>query len=206
MTHTASLVDDASDGMTETLEPCLPEAVAPSAPSDTSNPVEEYQIPPALLELLGPLGTTIADCFRRMSLAESAIQRFCARHPGHAKRLDGAFCILNWQLPVRVREQIYVAHLEELLQRVVDGQCVSEGTRAEALVFLNTASVRAPLRQQAAALYAELFRELLHTEALFEEDKNPTEPWRGASAELLETLRRDLRVADRIYPKTGDAE
>lgn len=206
MTHTASLFDDANDVTTETLEPCVPAAATPSEPSRTSNPVEEYQIPSALLELLGPLGSTIADCFRRMSLAESAIERFCAHHPRHAKRLDGAFCILNWQLPVRVRDQIYVAHLEELLQRVVDGQCVSEGTRAEVLVFLNSASVRAPLRQQAAALYAELFRELLHTEALFEEDKDPTEPWRGASAELLETLRRDLRVAGRIYPKTGDAE
>lgn len=167
---------------------------------------EAYRIPRVLHELLGSFGPAIEDCFRRMALAERALAQCCARHPRHAQRIDGAFRILSWRLPVRVTDSLYLAHVDELLQRVVYGHGVAEGTHAEVLVFLNSASLRAPLGQQAAALYAELFRSLLHTEALFENDKTPVEPWPGARAELLKTLCRDLRVADRMYPTTGETE
>lgn len=166
----------------------------------------EYRIPPALQELRGSSGTAIEDAFRRMAISERALTQCCARHPRHARHIDGAFRILSWHLPVRVTDSLYLEHVDELLQRVVDGHDVSEGTRAEALVFLNSASQRHPLGQQAAALYAELLRALLHTEALFEDDKTPVEPWSGACAELLKTLCRDLRVADRMYPTTGETE
>lgn len=208
MTQSASLsLFDEPDAPAREVQQC-PETVPPNLTglTETEEVVEDFRIPEPIRELLGPIGPAIEDCFRRMSLAEAAIKRFCGRYPAHRPRLDKAFGILCWQIPVRVGDQIYIAHIEELLQRVVDRQSVSEATRAEALAFLHSASLRTPLAQQAAALYADLFQEVLHTAALFEEDKYPTEPWRGASAELLERLRRDLRVADRTFPSTGDTK
>jgi len=206
MTQTAFLFDE-SDALAPGIQECAETVPANQTVStETEEVVEDYRIPEPIRELLGPIGPAIEDCFRRMSLAEAAIKRFCRRFPAHRHRLDKAFGILCWQIPVRVGDQIYIAHIEELLQRVVDQQSVSEGTRAEALALLHSASLRTPLAQQAAALYADLFQQVLHTAALFEEDKYPTEPWRGASAELIEKLRRDLRVADRIFPSTGDTK
>lgn len=206
MTQTAFLFDE-SDALAPGMQECADTVPANQTVStETEEVVEDYRIPEPIRGLLGPIGPAIEDCFRRMSLAEAAIKRFCRRVPAHRHRLDKAFGILCWQIPVRVGDQIYIAHIEELLQRVVDRQSVSEATRAEALAFLHSASLRTPLAQQAAALYADLFQEVLHTAALFEEDKYPTEPWRGASAELLERLRRDLRVADRTFPSTGDTK
>lgn len=205
MTHTLSLFEESA--LVPEVQECaetVPTNLTVSAESTES--IDDFRIPEPIRDLLGPIGPAIEDCFHRMSLAESAIKRFCGRYPKHRQRVDKAFGILCWQLPVRVGDQMFIAHVEELLQRVADGQSVSEGTRAEALAILHSASLRAPLAQQAAALYAELFRECLHTRALFEEDKYPTEPWRGAAAELLGKLRRDLRVADRIFPSTGDTK
>ena len=158
------------------------------------------ELPSAILKILGPVGQTISDCFHRMALAENAIARVSAQHPHEAKLLHGAFSILNWRLPVPARDAIYVAHAEELLQRVVERKSTAPATKAEALMFLSSASLRAPLRQQPAALYAALFREVLSAEAHFLDGRDPVEPWAGASEELLATLRRDLRFADRNYP------
>lgn len=206
MNHTASLFEAEQALEHEVLQPASNESLTSDTSGEADEVIEDFRIPAPMMEILGPIGSVIEECFRRMSLAEAAIKRSCRRHPTQAKRINRAFGILCWQLPERVTDQIFIAHMDELLQRVVDGQSVSEATRAEALVFLNTASLRAPMAQQAAALYAQLFQELLHIDALFEEGKYPTEPWRGASAELLQKLRRDLRVADRIFPTTGDTK
>jgi hypothetical protein len=206
MNHTADLFEAAAVLEHEVLQPASDETVTSGTTGEADEVIEDFRIPAPMMEIFGPVGPVIEECFRRMSLAEAAIKRFCRRHPAKAKRINKAFGILCWRLPGRATDQIFIAHMEELLQRVVDGQSVSEATRAEALVFLNSASLRAPMPQQVAALYAQLFQELLHIEALFEEDKYPTEPWHGASAELLEKLRRDLRAADRIFPSTGDAK
>lgn len=203
MSQTAFLFDDR---VLEAPAPSDLPVLHERAADEVSSSREEYQIPRDILEILGPIGTCLSDCFHRMTLAEQAIKRFCARHPRHAKRLNRAFGILNWYLPERVLDAIYVAHLDELLQRVVDGHSVSEGTRAEVLAFLSLASLRAPMGHQAAAAYAALFRELLGAEAQFEDDTYPVEPWRGAAAEVVADLRRKLSVADRIYSEKGDGE
>ena len=144
MTHIASLFDESDDPAMDLPEPSA--AGASSKPAGQTDPAQDFQIPEPVRDLLGPLMGPIEEAFRRMSLAEDAIERFCACHRRQAKLLDKAFGILNWRLPVSVRDQVYVAHIEELLQRVVDGQSVSEGTRAEALAFLNSASLCAPFK------------------------------------------------------------
>lgn len=206
MSHANGQRDEAGEGPSAQGTARESSAALAASVDRISRSALEYRIPPVLRELLGSFGTTVEDCFRRMALAERALAQCCARHPRHAQHIDGAFRILSWHLPVRVTDSLYLEHVDELLQRVVDGHDVSDGTRAEALIFLSSASLRYPLGQQAAALYAGLCRALLHTEARFEDDKTPVEPWPGACAELLNTLCRDLRVADRMYPTTGETE
>jgi hypothetical protein len=167
---------------------------------------QEYLTSQKIREILGPVGTCLTDCFHRMTLAEDAIKRFCAKYPRHAPRLNRAFGILNWRLPERVRDRIYKAHLDELLQRVVDGDSVSAGTRAEVLVFLSSASLCAPFGQQAVAAFGQLFREILGAEAHFEDDRYPREPWCDASEELIADLRQRLSAEDRTDPTKGDRQ
>ena len=200
MSQTAFLFDDP---VFEAPAPLERMALRTRTSDEASVLPREYHIPQQILEILGPVGTCLSDCFHRMTLAEDAIKRFCAKYPQHAQRLNRAFGILNWRLPDRPLDAIYVAHLDELLQRVVDGHAVSEATRAEILVFLSSASLRSPMAQQAAAAFAQLFQELLGAEAPFENDMYAAEPWRAASAEIIADLRQRLSAEDRIYSEIG---
>lgn len=138
----------------------------------------------------------IVDLLHHLHLAVNLVRAACDRQPQHQARLRQAFRVLPWYLPMRVTDEVYAAHVNEQLERMVMEQSVSEGTRAEVLAVLSVWSDS--LNESCAALYAQLARDLLGVEIELENDQRPPESSPGASAQLLATLRRHLIVADRI--------
>lgn len=91
-------------------------------------------------------------------------------------------------------EQVYRAHVRELLQRTVDNQDTTAPTQAELLCATLEMSYRAPLNQQYAALAEHLYPRVMDC-AL---DGIPTpEPWTGATQEALTELSRHMVCRDR---------
>jgi hypothetical protein len=179
------------------LDPADTPAATDALPVEHPPPRQADAIHPAMRAALGPVGNVLEECFRRVALAEEAIARLSAQHPRRARQLHGAFRILCWRLQVSVCDEVYIAHAEELLERVVKDEDTSFGTHAEVLVCLSTLSLRAPFAAQPAALFALLFRRIFKREVNFDSDHDPREPWKGANDELLSELRRKLRLPDR---------
>lgn len=148
----------------------------------------------------GVLGETVSSgieaLFRRFDIAEEAIKRYVRRYPDRTHVIDQAFGVLRWELGEPVVDELFRAHCEELLQRVIENKSLEDGTRAEALTALSYTSLRGPLVSQYAALAEKLFLEMFGSEAL----GGPAmlnEPWPGASQALLDELRQQLRVPSR---------
>lgn len=136
--------------------------------------------------------------FHLIEIAEQTIKRFVDRYPSHASLLNRAFLALQWQLRMPVRDELYRAHAQELLQRVVDHKPLEEGTAAEALVAISDISLRIPLVSEYAALAEKLFLEIFGPDAIGGPDQPMFhEPWLGALEELLNELRRRIRVPSR---------
>lgn len=138
----------------------------------------------------------IFDLLHHLHLAVNLVQAACERQPQHQARLRQAFGVLPWYLPMRVTDEVYAAHVNEQLERVVTEQSVSEGTRAEVLAVLSVWSDS--LDESCAALYAQLACDLLDVEMKFENGQRPRESSPCASAQLFAMLRRRLLVTDRI--------
>jgi hypothetical protein len=156
------------------------------------------QMHPAMREVLGDtLSSALESVFHLIEIAEEMIKEYVKRYPSHASRLNQAFMALQWHLESPVRDELYRAHSMELLQRVVDGKGLEEGTRAEVLIALSGGSVRGPLVPQYAALFEKLFLEIFGPDALPGSEPLLHEPWQGASEELLNELRRRIRVPSR---------
>lgn len=56
--------------------------------------------------------------------------------------------------------QLYAAHLDEMIERLVAGGDLTLPTRAELLIACSEASLRAPFNRGGLALYGTLFREV----------------------------------------------
>lgn len=135
------------------------------------------------------------DC---MEVAEQEIARAQAEHPEHAATLRRVFGVAMPGNLATYGQTLYRAHVRELLDRVVDGFPFDLGTDAEVLDVLSTASLRAPLGSQAAALFERLFARMFPAEAATVLDGGPrAEPWQGASSELASEIKRKLRKKDR---------
>lgn len=210
MTSQQSLVLDLFDrGPSEESPIGLPKRraalVTEPATSTSAIDSERTHVPAALREVLdGPLSNAIEECFQRMEIAEEAIQRFTDDHPERRDEINRAFGALCWQLPVRAHDRVFRAHVEELLQRVVDRASLEEATRAEVLMLLSEGSLIAPLGPQRAALFVTLFKEVWGEAAPLGGEVVINEPWKGASAELLDELRRKFRAKSRKLKREGD--
>ena len=154
---------------------------------------------PILREVLGEAACSEFESeFHLIEIAEGTIKRFVDRYPSHASMLNRAFMALQWHLRKPVRDELYRAHVQELLQRVVEHKPLEEGTRAEALVAISDTSLRAPLVYEYAAIAEKLFLEIFGPDALGgPEQPMFHEPWPGALEELLNELRRRIRVPSR---------
>ncbi len=92
-------------------------------------------------------------------------------------------------------EQVYRAHVRELLQRVVNNQDTTAPTQAELLCAMLEMSYRAPLNCQYTAVAEHLYPRVMDRPL----DGTPTpEPWTGATQEALTKLSRKLLVRDRV--------
>jgi len=94
--------------------------------------------------------------------------------------------------------EVYASHARELVRRMMRGEDVALGTKAEVMLACSIASLRAPLVSLDAGLYEELFIEIMGAAAAARcEVTLRPEPWTGARAERLAELRRATRVPAR---------
>ena len=164
------------------------------------------RIPGAMRELFGETATVIESTFRQIEIADELIRRASRRHPHRAEPLSRSFLAMRWQLEsFSVTDELFTAHVTELLERVVKGEKLASGTCAEALAALSHTSLKGPFTQQPSALFEELFRQI-YPRWMQGEPSYFAEPWPGASKEMLRDLRRQLAVPERdeIVSKARD--
>jgi hypothetical protein len=142
----------------------------------------------------------IGRAFDLMEVAEAEIKAEMARFPRAKRRINSAFGILCPPEGIgRCADEVYRAHVRELLGRVRRGEDTRPGTKAEALVALSHMSLKAPPGQQAAALQERLFVEIFGVERIGGSPHQLiTEPWLRACDEMLVQLRRKLAVEGRM--------
>lgn len=113
-----------------------------------------------LVQMEAVLGTPLDEiryAFRCMSVAEEVIARLKAT-PEQAQE---AFGVLKPSPILRTFSmELYERHAEEIVRRVMAGQDVRPGTKAEVLAMMSETSLKAPLNQPGQALTEALFREL----------------------------------------------
>jgi hypothetical protein len=140
--------------------------------------------------------------FKHMGFAEEAIAEFSARHPHLRLAFNKAFFAIRWHKAAeRVPDVLVVHHMNELLQRIVDGKKLDEGTQAEVLFGMHTKIQKVILDEQALAVFEQLFAAVMGENVLPPSAGVPfREPWPKAAAELLQAQRRRLRL-DRYAEK-----
>lgn len=155
------------------------------------------RIPGAMRALFGEAANVIESTFRQIEIADDLIRDASHRHPHRAEPLRRSFLAMRWRLKsFSVTDELYTAHVTELVERVVRGEKLAPGTRAEALAALSHTSLKGPFTQQPSALFEELFREI-YPRRTQGEPRYFAEPWAGASKEMLTDLRRQLAARER---------
>lgn len=186
-------------------EPILEASVDYEAPTHAPCDVElvglanstRPRIPDAMRELLGEAANVIESTFRQIEIADELIRRASRRHPHRVEPLRRSFLAMRWQLKsFSVTDELFTAHVTELLDRVVRGEKLAPGTCAEALAALSNTSLKGPFRQQPSALFEELFRQI-YPHRTQGEPRYFAEPWPGASKDMLTDLRRQLAAPER---------
>lgn len=131
------------------------------------------------------------DC---MEAAEDEIARAKRRWPKSVAKVDAAFLALMPTPVFRGKAiEVYRSHVVELLGRARVGTKLEPATEAEVLLALLAMSLIAPPSQQYAALADALFATVMPAAyAKLDKGHGASEPWPGASAELLGTMRRKL--------------
>jgi hypothetical protein len=104
----------------------------------------------------------------------------------------------------QVVERQYVHHVDELLQRVVDGESLEPATCAEVLTLLSYTSLKSPLTSEGAALMDQLFAAIWGDASPVREVPPCPELWPGASAELLKNVRMRASNASRKLDEGND--
>lgn len=155
-----------------------------------------------LVEAIPGFGT-IAQTFGRMEIAEEEIAAARKCYPARVRsRVDGSFGVLCPSPVLRDRgDELYRAHVREMIDRCVRGEDCRRGTDAEVLAVVLASSLKAPLARDAQAVAEKLFARLFPGKAdeFFAGDlATPTYP--GADEELVEQVRRMVYDDDRRTP------
>lgn len=141
----------------------------------------------------GALPNFMGRIFDRMAIAEEEIDR-----AGGEATL--AFGDLAPGLLADFSEDLYRAHVRELLGRHEKGEDMRPGTKAEALVILSHASLKRPPDRNTAALQETLFRELFPGKWK-EIDGAPTnEAWPNAAKEIFEGIQKKIAATSARTP------
>lgn len=161
-------------------------------PEMTDEPADNVGMLQALSEMLNDNAMSrITQAFEQMEVVEEELKSFVHRYPDKSTALQKTFSSLRWMLNTAAPEPVYRHHVRELLQRVVDGERLDQGTRAEALMAFHDTSLKAPLTSEASIVALTLFREI-YGEVPSVTDHDLREPWPGAGDELLFGLLKRL--------------
>lgn len=147
-----------------------------------------------LVDKLG-LPHGVMDIMRQIVEADEQIRLAVERWPDKAERLNSSFRMLMPSALLRGRvEDVYRAHVAELLERLALGQDTRPGTKAEVLCAMLDSSLIAPPGDDYGRLVEVLFHEVMPGRL----DAGRThEQWAGQHAEMLVEYRRALAQADR---------
>lgn len=159
--------------------------------------IDERLIGGVAADVLGPITDAVQSAFDQMAIAEREMRAYTEQFPERGDAIDQTFVQLRWTLGTVAPEAVYIAHVRELLMRVVERRSLQPGTKAEVLMLLSETSLVAPLGARRAALYAELFDEL-YPDALTDRPVTIHEPWAGSSSELLDELRCKATMVRRL--------
>jgi hypothetical protein len=142
------------------------------------------------------------DCMR---VAEEEIAAAIKKDNKRRGAIDETFKHACVTQPLRLKRSLtlYRAHVRELIARMVAGEDVRPGTKAEVLATLSEVSFAAPLPQQPYALFIRLFSEIYpqHMKAIGNPEWKKIEAWPGSTDQLLNDLTRKLRSERGIEPK-----
>lgn len=149
---------------------------------------KQADVPKKLLSFLAG----IEDVMDFAAVADQVIKDTSVRNKEEADKINAAFPVLR---PRRMffgkDKKVYCHHCKELIRRVLRGESLEPATGAEVMLALSAMSLEAPLRQDPAALYSQLFQRMFGDLDL-KYDVQETYP--GACDELLSEMRRKLRT------------
>jgi len=117
------------------------------------------------------LGITMDRLFNKMEIAEKRISFYMNKHPEIADEIDNSFPYLCPTDPLqRKREEVYVSHINELLERIVGSGSLEDAplqlaTKAECLVTISEASMATPLPRDAYHAFVMLVGDVLPEES-----------------------------------------
>lgn len=111
--------------------------------------------------------SAIQSSMAHIKIAEDEIAKAKGRYPAEThQKIWAAFRQLQPRAhALAAREKLYRAHCRELIHRVVRGEDLRPGTKAEALLVLIETSLVGPLNEPGFALYSKLFSDLFPDDA-----------------------------------------
>ena len=185
---------DKTHGRTAQLElvHAMPELHADEA-NQTLNAKARDSLAHTLLDLgAGPVVKTVVRVFDFIEIASKELDLAAAQRPERAEDIKKAFCLLCWQgdhLPLPT-DEVYRSHAREIIGRVINGRKAVPGTKAEALMALSQASLKAPLNQTGLCAMQHLYADVMEMEDM----EFVPEPYKGAAQELIGALITKLSV------------
>lgn len=144
------------------------------------------------LDLNIPISIRRAFDFMEIAEEEIAKAQKRVRDKEARKRIHDVFGDAQPGQLLKYSDVLFRAHVRELCERARREESTAPATKAEVVAALCEGSLLAPLDQQHAALYEELFFEIFGRYVGDAKDRT-REPWPGASAELLHTMRNRFR-------------
>lgn len=131
----------------------------------------------------------------RLRMTANEVARFKRRYPKYRVTADLAVKRLCWPGVGTLAQEIYRAHVREILVRIQEEKPVQPATDAEILVTLMNQSARP--NQTAAALFSRLLSEVSGAAVV-----DVSEPWVGATEQLHTELRNQVTGIPRSTPIT----
>jgi hypothetical protein len=178
----------------EALERQLRESIDADDPQDSEQLAQLRTFVP----LVGPdLGETIRDQTRQRELAMDVAVERMIRAARYFTFFPKLLPCLVWQLPARVTDQVYRAHVEELLDREMALQRLQPGTRAEVLTLVGSSVACGPVDADIANVFLVLCWEVLG-DSFCAAHGLPRKPsWTPETWQLFQELSRRLFIARR---------
>lgn len=96
----------------------------------------------------------------QLTIAGSVISEYVQQYPAHAQACERSCIRMRWSLRVWPGDELFRAHVRELLQRLVEGQSLTQGTAAEVLTQLLKDGCERDLDPAPLALTVRLFDQL----------------------------------------------